>query len=295
LLILESRHLGISASVGRRSSSERKRMLALVGLSGKEASEKDASSSPTSLSSSGKAAPGLVVSGKSTSFNGHKTKEVEAWENQRYKVGVGFCADGLLPTDAFGAFSTKDGSDNFASLEEATEMLVTAGWDWVPGTSWLVDSTRTHGRNEGWVYAVNFYTDDYFYAKDPSNLHFVRRRCYVRRQVLRTTLPGLAAPFPPHICYWTQVYSQEAYKKWLNETAARERADKLKRENEALLANSGGHMMPVNVAYGAIEGFGRTLYTLPNAVVENAQKQVSVDWGWSSVALFLMRSTTLVV
>jgi len=91
---------------------------------------------------------------------------------------------------------------------------------------------------------------------------------------------------------WTQVYSQEAYQKWLNETAARERAEKMKRENEALLANSGGHMMPVNVAYGAIEGLGRTLYTLPNAVVENAQKQVCV---WlslrgvrRSVALFLM-------
>lgn len=178
-----------------------------------------------------------------------KTKEVECYENQRYQVGVGFNADGLLPTDRLN-FSTMDGLMNFKSLDDANVGLVTPGWNWVPTSPWLVDTTHAHGnpRDDGWMYGVDFANDSANYSNEKNAfLHFVRRRRFTRRQI----------------------YSQDDYQQWLADTTRKDADAKEENERQQLLSAAGG-APPPNAVYGAFEEFGRTLYTLPSTVVEGA-------------------------
>ena len=204
--------------------------------------------------------------GKETSQSGKgglKTRQVEVWENQRYQVGVGFNKEGLLPTDRSN-YSDKDGTKHFNTMEEANEGLITPGWRWVADSQWLVNSVRGNPRDgPGWSYAIDFVNDEENYAKDMNALHYVRRRVYHR----------------------PQEYSSAEYSKWLNENTAKEALKKEQTEKDALLAAAGGQ--PVNNQfYGSVisplEDFGRTMYTLPNTLVENTQKQM-IDYGVNQV------------
>ena len=133
-------------------------MLSLFGSS--DATETDTSAKDTSSQS---------VKG------GLKTRSIEVWENQRYQVGVGFNAEGLLPTDRLN-FSDKDGTKHFTTLEEATTGLLTPGWRWIADSQWLVNSLRGNPRDgPGWSYAIDFVNDEENYAKEMNALHYVRR------------------------------------------------------------------------------------------------------------------------
>lgn len=53
-------------------------------------------------------------------------REVEVYENERYIPLSGWSTKGLMMTDR-SAYSTEDGSANFASLEEASSQLSSEG------------------------------------------------------------------------------------------------------------------------------------------------------------------------
>lgn len=53
-------------------------------------------------------------------------KRIELYENERYSPMSGWSTKGLLLTDRKG-LSSQDGSDGFASIEEANNFLLTQG------------------------------------------------------------------------------------------------------------------------------------------------------------------------
>lgn len=54
------------------------------------------------------------------------TRRSYVFENSRYNPVTGFSTRGLLPTDRK-ALSNRDGSDGYASLDEASEVLLSKG------------------------------------------------------------------------------------------------------------------------------------------------------------------------
>lgn len=54
------------------------------------------------------------------------TRRSCVFENSRYNPVIGFSTRGLLPTDRK-ALSNRDGTDGYASLDEASEVLLSKG------------------------------------------------------------------------------------------------------------------------------------------------------------------------
>ena len=54
------------------------------------------------------------------------TRMVELYENERYSPLTGWSSRGLLLTDR-SAYSTKDGSGNWSSVEESSRALLSTG------------------------------------------------------------------------------------------------------------------------------------------------------------------------
>eukprot|EP01033_Poteriospumella_lacustris_P012154 gene12154-8696_t len=83
------------------------------------------------------------------------TRRSYVFENSRYNPVIGFSTRGLLPTDRK-ALSNRDGTDGYASLDEASEVLLSKGWLWDPESTWDVEMNLTDVDAEGFSYSVDF-------------------------------------------------------------------------------------------------------------------------------------------
>lgn len=139
------------------------------------------------------------------------TRRSCVFENSRYNPVIGFSTRGLLPTDRK-ALSNRDGTDGYASLDEASEVLLSKGtisvhhapvevrsycgilpgWLWDPESAWDVEMNLTDVDGEGFSYSVDF---QHFVGDNSPDapmtcggcatktmMHFVRRRRLARNQ-----------------------------------------------------------------------------------------------------------------
>eukprot|EP01041_Mallomonas_annulata_P003979 gene3979-7930_t len=100
--------------------------------------------------------------------------EKELFENERFSPMSGWSSKGLLMTDRK-AFSTRDGSISWSTLEQAEDGLMSYGWEWDKDSNWVVDTNFPGTDGEGWSYDVNFGTFESASATK-GMMHFVRRR-----------------------------------------------------------------------------------------------------------------------
>lgn len=140
-----------------------------------------------------------------TTAVGSHSFRVVIYENERYSPISGWGSKSLLPTDRK-AFSSTDGQDGFASLDEANAALLSrgkvkssflpvytltllhsfrAGWMWEPEGNWMIDTGLPNADGDGWSYAADFstYGDSEKTGSGTKGLiHFVRRRKLIRSQ-----------------------------------------------------------------------------------------------------------------
>eukprot|EP01039_Chlorochromonas_danica_P001241 gene1240-1353_t len=115
---------------------------------------------------------------------GSSSFRVVIYENERYSPISGWGSKSLLPTDRK-AFSSTDGQDGFASLDEANAALLSRGWMWEPEGNWMIDTGLPNADGDGWSYAADFstYGDSEKTGSGTKGLiHFVRRRKLIRSQ-----------------------------------------------------------------------------------------------------------------
>lgn len=118
-----------------------------------------------------------------TSVGIHSVR-VELFENERYSPIAGWSAKALLPTER-SAFSSADGVDGFASLEEANAALLPRGWCWETEGGWMMDTGLPNADKEGWSFSTDFSSfgdSDKTGSATKGILHFVRRRKLIRDQ-----------------------------------------------------------------------------------------------------------------
>lgn len=116
-----------------------------------------------------------------TSVGIHSVRVV-IYENERYSPVSGWSSKALLPTERK-AYSSGDGQDGFATLEEASSALISKGWSWEG--DWLMDTGTTNADKDGWSYAAEFGSfgdSDKSGSATKGMLHFVRRRKLIRHQ-----------------------------------------------------------------------------------------------------------------
>ena len=82
-------------------------------------------------------------------------REVEIFENERFSPMSGWSSKGLLMTDRK-AFSTRDGSQSWPTLEQTEEALMSYGWEWDRESTWLIDTHFPASDSEGWSYGTNY-------------------------------------------------------------------------------------------------------------------------------------------
>jgi hypothetical protein len=118
---------------------------------------------------------------------GIHTRRINLYENERYIPLSGWSSKALMLTDR-SVFSNSDGTDGFATMEEANQSLLSLGWQW-DETPWMIDKGIAQETDEdGWRYSSDFTS---FSSENPANtnisgrkglMHFVRRRRLVRNQ-----------------------------------------------------------------------------------------------------------------
>lgn len=120
---------------------------------------------------------------------GLHTKRIEIYENERYSPLSGWSPKALLLTDRK-ALSNHDGSEGYNTIEEASQALISFGWQW-DEAPWSIDKSPTiNGATdeEGWTYSSDFtsFSSEHQEKTNISGtkgiMHFVRRRKLARNQ-----------------------------------------------------------------------------------------------------------------
>ena len=86
-----------------------------------------------------------------------------------------------------GPISNEEGTLSWPTLEQASPTLLSTGWEWVDGVTWVVDEGAPGTDAEGWSYASNFGSISTNSSATKGMTHFVRRRRYTRKQYFNGT------------------------------------------------------------------------------------------------------------